>query len=320
MEEWISITIDTAHEGVDAVCARLAALGVESLSVEDAADFQAFLDTHRAAWDFVDDALFQDNVCRVGFYVPNDEEGRQTLARVREGLASLPVDCPDVPFGALAVRTNLVREEDWADNWKQYYKPIPIGRRLLIQPSWLPIENPEGRTVFLHNPGMSFGTGDHETTFLCLEALERRIAGGERLLDVGCGSGILSICALLLGAGSAHALDIDSHAVEIAYQNAESNGLSEPGFTAHQGNLLEAEGAPVSPPYDIVTANIVADVIVALCPIIKKLLKPGGLFIISGIISAHLDKVLAALEQTGFQVEESHALHDWHCITAGRAV
>jgi ribosomal protein L11 methyltransferase len=314
--EWLSAEIDTTHEGMDTVCARLSALGVETLAIQDEAEFRTFLGEDRRAWELVDEALCRrlEGVCRVGFYLPADEDGQRALARVRAGLDALRADSSGA-LGTLALRVETVRDEDWAESWKQFYRPVPIGRRLLIQPAWEPVDNPEDRAVFLNNPGMSFGTGEHETTFLCLEALERRVRGGERLLDLGCGSGILAICALLLGAARADAVDIDPHAVRTARENAARNGLAEPRFRAAAGDPL-AGTAPLAPPYDIITANIVADVVIALCPLAPAWLRAGGLFVVSGIIGARLAEVRAALRHAGFACDEAHTLRDWHCLTA----
>ncbi|MDR2670725.1 MAG: 50S ribosomal protein L11 methyltransferase [Oscillospiraceae bacterium] len=314
--EWLSVEVDTAHEGVDAVCARLSALEVETLAIQDEAEFRAFLEADRRPWELVDDALRRRlaGVCRVGFYLPADGDGRRALARVRAGLEALRADAPGVDLGTLAVRVETVRDEDWAESWKQFYKPVPVGRRLLIQPAWEPADATEGRAVFLNNPGMSFGTGEHETTFLCLEALERRVRGGERLLDLGCGSGILAICALLLGAAQADAIDIDPHAVRTARENAARNGFAEPRFRAAAGDPLSGT-APPAPPYDLVTANIVADVVIALCPPVSGWLRAGGLFVISGVIGARLAEVRAAAQNAGFVLDEARALRDWHCLT-----
>ncbi|MDR1157092.1 MAG: 50S ribosomal protein L11 methyltransferase [Oscillospiraceae bacterium] len=314
--EWLSVEVDTAHEGVDTVCARLSVLGVETLAIQDEAEFRAFLESDRRSWELVDDALCRRlaGVCRIEFYLPADGAGRRALARVRAGLEALRADAPGAVLGTLAVRVETVCDDDWAESWKQFYKPVPVGRRLLIQPAWEPVSRPEGRAVFLNNPGMSFGTGEHETTFLCLEALERRVRGGERLLDLGCGSGILAICALLLGAAQADAIDIDPHAVQTARENAARNGLAEPRFRAATGDPL-AGTAPLAPPYDLVTANIVADVVKALCPLASAWLRVGGLFVVSGVVGARLAEVRAAIQNAGFVSEEAHALRDWHCLT-----
>lgn len=313
----MEVTIDTAHEGVDAVCARLAALDIESLSILDGEEFEAILGENETAWELVDEALRGQlsGVCRVSFYLPSDEQGRQKLAEVKAGLRALRIACPGIPFGPFSLRVSNVREEDWADNWKQYYKPIPIGRRLLIQPAWEEIENAEGRAVFLNNPGMSFGTGEHETTRLCLEALERRIQGGEKLLDVGCGSGILSICALLLGAEEADAVDVDPHAVDAARKNAALNELESPQYRPQAGNPLE-KNMRLFPPYDMVVANIVADVIIELCPLAAELLADGGVFVASGVIEKYGPAVAEALEKAGFEIEEARARRGWLCFAA----
>jgi len=315
--EWMEITIDTVHEGLETVCARLAALGIEGLCVQDETEFQALWGRTGSDWELVDPALraHMKGLCRITFYLPSD--AAETLRRVRRSLDELPEECPGVPTGSLALSVNSLREEDWAENWKQYYKPVPIGKRLLVQPAWEPLADTEERTVFLNNPGMSFGTGEHETTRLCLEQIERLVAGGERVLDVGCGSGILSICAVLLGASRADALDIDPQAVSASRQNAHANGLDEGRFLAAVGNLLEPGQKEDWPgPYELITANITADVLTALCPALAGRLAEDGTLVLSGVIDHRRDDVARAIGAAGLCGESETSLRGWYCFTA----
>ena len=180
--------------------------------------------------------------------------------------------------------------DDWLNNWKKYFKPIPVGERLLIRPVWEEAFDPQGRAVLNLEPGLAFGTGAHETTRLCLELIERYLAPGSAVLDIGCGSGILSVAALLLGAGSAVGVDIDPLAVKTAKENARLNGV-EARFTGLCGNLADK----VSGQYQLIAANIVADVVIELTRDVPRFLAPGGVYIISGIIDAREADVLAAL-------------------------
>lgn len=207
--------------------------------------------------------------------------------------------------------TENISEDDWANNWKQYFKPTEIGERLLILPEWERRPDTD-RSILKLDPGAAFGTGTHATTKLCLQVLDKVMAGGETVLDIGCGSGILSIASLLLGAKSAVGVDIDSLAVKTARQNAEMNGYTEPQFTAVQGDLAEK----ISGKFDICVANIVADVIIRLCENVKDYMNDGALFITSGIIDSRADEVYAALVNAGFTVTERFDSGGWVAFTA----
>ncbi len=208
------------------------------------------------------------------------------------------------------ITTSLCRNEDWENNWKAYFKPVPLGEHLLIRPTWEDEYDAGTRTVMHIDPGLAFGTGTHHSTRLCMEALEPHIAPGKTVLDIGCGSGILSIAALLLGAESAVAVDIDSLAVKTARENAQINNIGEDRYTVLEGNLTDK----VSGQFDIVVANIVADVIILFCENVAKYMKPGAVFITSGIIDIREGDMLAAFEKYGFRVEKRHKSSNWVCF------
>ena len=196
-----------------------------------------------------------------------------------------------------AISLAKIREEDWANEWKQYFKPLEIGERLVIRPTWEKYDNRDGRAVLSIDPGMAFGTGGHATTRLCLEVMEHFITPETNFLDLGCGSGILSIAALLLGANSATGVDIDALAVKTAQENGALNGFGPPRYQILQGNLADR----VQGSFQVIAANIVADVILIFCPQVAAYLKSGGVFIASGIIDSREKEVVDALEKYGFQ-------------------
>ena len=239
-------------------------------------------------------------------------------AGFRDDLAVLRRDYPAVDFGSLEVALANVRDEDWENNWKQYYKPLAIGEKLLVVPEWLNPENPENRVVVLLDPGMIFGTGAHASTQMCMRELERAIQGGEQVLDLGSGSGILSITALLLGASHATGVDIDPKAEDIARENAAINQIFSDRFTAVTGDVIgdRAMMESLRGHYDVVLANIVADVIIPLSRVVPEFLQEDSVFICSGILNTRLAEVLAALEQNGLQIISTEQQEDWCRVTA----
>jgi ribosomal protein L11 methyltransferase len=238
-----------------------------------------------------------------GFEQFIEEDGRLLIylsPEDPESLGRLRKLAPD-----LTVRERC--ETEWSDAWKQYYKPTPVGERLLIQPSWLPVDNPEGRAVYLNDPGMAFGTGLHASTRLCLEMLESVKMTGRRVLDIGCGSGILGLCALLLGAGSALGVDIDPYAVRTAEENAKLNGV-EDRFTARAEDFIKGGSAEG---FDLVFSNIIADVIIPLAPVIAP---SDVIWVASGIIEHRLDDVLNAAESAGFNAHSVRIEDGWAAV------
>lgn len=312
--------IVTVPEGLDDLCARLIALDVPGFQVDDEEEFRTFLEQSRPYWDYVDDELVREmeGKCQVKIYLPEDQQGEALLSRVRRELPLLRQARPDVNFGSLEMTTVIRDEADWQDAWKQYYKPIAVGKRLLIVPEWESAENPQNRIIFRSNPGMAFGTGTHASTRLCLELLEPLAEECHRLLDLGCGSGILAIAALLLGAEQALGIDIDQGAVKIAGENAALNGVSA-RFDGRWGNVLEDKRLIAElkeTPFELVTANIVADVIIALAPVVPELLCPGGTLIASGIIDQREEEVVGAVQAAGFSVKEIRREGGWCALRA----
>lgn len=306
------VSIYTATAGVEPVGALLLELDCGGYEVRDSADFEDFLAGKSGHWDYIDDELLKlrdaETVLRV--YLAKDARGARQLGQLEDGLARLRALDTEGAWGRLALRLEDVREEDWAESWKQYYKPVKIGR-LVIRPSWEAYAPAPGETVLAMDPGMAFGTGTHDSTRLCLQLLEEYARPGAQVLDVGCGSGILAVAALLLGAQSAIGFDTDETAVRVARENARCNGVQAQA-RFHCG-VAQAPGRR----FDIICMNIVADVIIGYLPQIPDLLAPGGVLIASGIIDTREADVLAAIGQCGLGVLRRKASGGWVALAAG---
>lgn len=301
---WIEASVASSSGEIDELCAKLEELGIEGLSIEDEADFQSFLENNRKFWDYVDADLERRfaGASRVKFYLEDSEEGREALARVRAALGR-------------EIGTQLLEDQDWENGWKQYYETIPVGEKLLIVPEWMEAEA-SGRTVLRLDPGIAFGTGSHATTRMCLQALEGVALPGRRALDLGCGSGILGIAALLLGCDSVQGCDIDPKAPEAAQRNAALNGIGPDRFAVCAGDVLSDEGMRrrLGAGYDIVLANIVADVIIPLSAFVRRFMADNAVFLCSGIIEDRCAEVENALRRNGFEVLQHLREEEWNCF------
>ena len=307
--KWLEIAVNTSADKLDEVTARLAANGMDSIVIEEEGEFRQFLEQNRQYWDYVDDELLEKmrGVARVKFYVTDDADGHAQLARYTQGL-----DCE--------YSQTALGENDWAYSWQKYYKPLTIGERLYVVPQWekdQPV--PAGKTAVYLDPGLTFGTGSHASTQLCLEGVEEHTAPGCSVLDLGCGSGILSIAALVLGAGYAAAVDIDPKAVGVAYENAALNGIGKDIYHVCAGDVIgdeELAGRLAARRYDLVLANIVADVIIPLSARVPQLMAPDGVFLCSGIIDSRADEVAAALAVHGLTVTKKREKNGWAALEA----
>lgn len=313
---WLELTVYTTDAGIDAVCAALTGSGITGLSIEESREVAfAFLQEAAVFWDFADmEKIGTDTPCVKG-YVSDTEADRPLIKAAKEAIVRLKSLDLGYDLGTLAMTVTAVNDEDWANNWKKYYKPLSIGQRLLVLPSWEPCPDTD-RTVLKLDPGMAFGSGSHHTTRMCLEFLEQTVQKDDMVLDLGCGSGILSIAALLLGARSACAVDIDPIAENIAYENAAMNGISDASYTVLIGNILSetALQRKIAGRYPVVVANIVADVIIALAPIAVDYVRGGGVFIVSGIIDERVEEVKDALTANGFCVEKHSSSEGWNAF------
>ena len=302
--EWTEVNIYTTADGIELLCSKLTDIGIQGFVIKDSEDFKEFLENKHGQWDYIDDDLMGLADCEtcITVYLPQNEQGADMLHSVRASLAEMKSADTDGTFGRLEAELASIREEDWANNWKQYFKPLKVGDNLVIKPSWEEYDDAGERVILEIDPASSFGTGQHHTTRLCLEILEGCVKEGDRILDLGCGSGILSIAALLLGAENAVAVDIEENAAATAKENALKNHIPEEDYKTYFGNILTDEklAAEIDGEYDIITANIVADVLIAMKDYFKRYLKDGGYLIVSGIIEERMEEVLTAIEECGF--------------------
>ena len=295
--KWKEITIYTTEEGTEIILARLDMLGITQVNiVQGDEEIDALLHSCEKYWDYADEAAMGKQPS-VQAYVSDVPENAAVEQAVRNSIAELDSMRSEIgiDMGSLKIEVRSVDEEDWANNWKAYFKPMPVGEKLLVCPSWEKIPDGNTRAVLKIDPGMAFGTGTHHTTRMCLELLEKNIKNGDLVADLGCGSGILSIAASLMGAKETYAIDIDPVAARVAAENAELNGIDMSGYFIRIGDILSDEKFRddiSGRQYDIVLANIVANVIIAFAPVIPQLMKPDGKLIASGIIADRLDEVL----------------------------
>jgi len=315
--KWLEISVYTADEGMELVSGALMGAGLVNLAIEEShAAVSRFLSAEAKYWDFADADRLGADEPRVIAYVADLPENERVPEQAKEAVERLRGLGLPFDLGPLTVAVRTVDEEDWANNWKRHYKPMAIGRRLMIVPSWETPPAANGRKTLVLDPGMAFGTGAHQTTRMCLELLEGVVHGGNEMIDFGCGSGILSIAGLLLGASSAVAVDIDPVARDIAEENLQRNDIDPARYRIYVGDVL-TDGSvqnAVLGSYDLLVANIVADVIIRLAPFARRCARSGAPFIVSGIIGERRDEVLAALKGAGFTVECVLESDDWIAV------
>ncbi len=307
---WLEITIDTAAEKINSVVTVLTAKGFADLVIEDQEEFETFLEENRAYWDYIDESLQEklQGPSRIKLYLEDTDEAG--MARLEKAVTDL----------ALTMAVAPLPEVNWEESWKDNYPPQEVGEKIVVLPYWLADEKTDRVKVIL-DPGLTFGTGAHPSTQMVMEKMEEVVRPGFRCLDLGSGSGILSIAALRLGAASAVGIDIDPKAEDIARENAAYNDFSAPRFTALTGNVTEDKDLMESlarEEYDLVLVNIVADVIIGLAPVLPHFLTEKSTLICSGILDTRLADVTAALEKAGLTITAVKAKEDWRSVTAKR--
>lgn len=319
---WIEASIYTTTNGIEIINGALLRLGVNDAVIEDASVFQDFLDSETLNWDYYDEELAKMKDCEscIKIYIADNNQGNEKLKEVYKAIDNFKNEESEIDFGRLDIVLKNLDDQDWANNWKQFFKPFIISDKIIIKPSWEEYkESTEGKIVLEIDPGMSFGTGQHFTTRLCIEQIEKHLTKGMEVLDMGCGSGILSIAAILLGAKSAVGVDIDENAVRIAKENAAINNIYDDRITLYCGNVTDDKTLQDEigyNKYDMIAVNIIADIIIGMSSSFPKFLKKGGIIVASGIIKKYLQNVIDNFESLGFEIKEVNEKEDWVSVTA----
>lgn len=320
MSYW-EITIQTASAGIELLAENLTAGGFEDLVLEDQQEIEGFLDQNRAYWDYIDEALQEklQGLSQIKLYL--EAEDHAGVARIQAILDRFGANHPENIRGSLAMTVTPLQETNYEESWKENYPPQPIGEKLVVLPCWLSDTDTNGRIPVILDPGLTFGTGAHASTQMVMAAMEKLDLTGANCLDLGSGSGILSLTALRLGAAFATGVDIDPKAESIARENAAYNQFGSDRFFATTGNVTTDQKLMATlreKDYDLVLVNIVADVIISLCPVLPQFLKQDSHLLLSGILNTRLNEVLAALEQAGLKAEKVYSQDDWRCVYAKR--
>jgi ribosomal protein L11 methyltransferase len=295
---WTEVTIYTTTNGIEIINGALLRLGINDAVIEDSSVFDDFLNNETLNWDYYDEELARMQDCEscIKVYLADNNQGNALLQEIYKVIDGFKNDNNGIDLGRLEISTKTLNDEDWANNWKQYFKPFTVSDKIIIKPSWEELaESTEGKIVLEIDPGMSFGTGQHHTTRLCIEQMVKHIQPGMEVLDMGCGSGILSIAAILLGAEKATGVDIDENAVKTAKENAALNNIFDDRFTVYFGDVTEDEQLQEKigfKKYDMIAVNIIAQIIMGMSFTFPKFLKAGGLVIASGVIKKYVDDVV----------------------------
>ena len=316
---WLEITVQTASAGIEEMTGALTAGGFSDLLIEDGQEFENFLEDNRAYWDYIDESLEQklQTLSQIKLYL--EDTDTQGLEKLRNLVKTQKEKDTANRLGSLELTVTRLPDTDWSESWKENYPPQSVGEKLLVLPYWLADADTQGRLPVILDPGLTFGTGAHPSTQMVMETMEEALTPGASCIDLGSGSGILSIAALRLGAKSAVGVDIDPKAEDIARENCGYNGFTAPAFTAYTGNVLEDTALMRQlrqSRYDLVLVNIVADVICALAPVLPQLMDEGSLLVCSGILDNRLADVRNALEAVGLRICAVREKEEWRCVSA----
>ncbi len=314
--EWIAIKIVLEPDDIDNAYAALLSIGIDGVSIEDPREWQECLDTS-IYYDYVGENVEKSlaEPASITFYVKNSAEAKDVIAAAKNAIAAACLE------GTPQFLLDEMNEEDWANNWKQFFHPIPVGDRIIIKPSWEELDDAGGRCVLEIDPSSSFGTGSHATTRLCLKLLEEAVHEGDNVLDMGCGSGILGVGAALLGAGTVTGVDIEEGADRTAAENFRRNGIAANKVELICGNVLEDDRLKKKleeRKFDVIVANIVADVVIMMLKIFHGMAKPGARFILSGIITERIDDVKRAVQENGYRLIRMETEEDWAAMVCER--
>lgn len=316
---FIKVDIFANSSAFDTLTGILLNFGINGFEIVDNRDFEQFLLNEDKSWDYIENSLLElrNAKPRIIIYFEDNETGKSLFTNAKNKLLELGENESDF-YGDIVIEEKIVNENEWANNWKKYFKPFNVGDKLIVKPPWESAYNPNKRKILEIDPGTSFGTGQHQTTRLCLENLERHIKGDEKVLDIGCGSGILSIASLLLGAKSVTFGDISENAVKNSRENLIKNGFNDGQFVSFLGDITadnELFGS-LGKDYNIICANIVADVLINMSDLFLKLLKTKGILLASGIIIDRVEEVREALSSAGLRENYMEISEDWCVIVA----
>ena len=319
--DYLEVTIQTASAGIELVANALTAGGFDSLVVEDQAEYENFLEDNRAYWDYIDEEFQAElqGLSRIKLYLEVDGNEEKQLGKLQKVLEALKKRTKK-NLGSLEISSQLLPETNWEESWKDNYPPQRVGEKLIVVPCWNP--EAQGRIPVILDPGLTFGTGAHPSTQMCMEFMEELVKDGMDVIDLGSGSGILSIAALRLGAKTAVGVDIDPKAEDIARENAAYNDFGADRFDAVTGNVTEDHALMArlsGRHYDLVFVNIVADVIIGLAPVLKHFMDENTRVICSGILDVREAEVHEALTANGLAILATRAKEDWRSLVAGRA-
>ncbi len=310
--KWLEIQVKTTPENEDIITDILYSAGANGLAIEDPHDIEEFSRTE-TDWDFIDPSLIDLDFegILIKAYFSESEDLLETVELIKNNIERVPLSVGNKPYGEVII--SEVDDKDWAENWKKYYKPKEIGEKIVIKPSWESYENLSNRITIELDPGMAFGTGTHETTIMCTEALEKYVSMDSKVYDIGCGSGILSIVAAKLGAKEVVAIDLDELCVKVSNENIKINNV-EDIVQVKKGNLLDC----IDGKANIIVANIIAEIIAKMTYDLSDYIEDDGTFIASGIIIEKIPLVETSLLENGFNIIEIKKMNGWACIVASK--